>query len=318
MTGAVERPRFLIFRGELVPYEEARVHVLSTVLKFATAVFEGLRAYWNDSQAQLYCFRADDHFARLQDSMKVSRIPGPTDISWYSKLLIELLRANELRTDVHIRVQAFVDADDGALAATSPVAVCMAAVPRGRFTEAPGLHVVTSQWIRMSDSSMPPRVKAVANYHNSRLAAIQARLDGYDDAVLLTHSGRVAEGTGHNLFIARKGRLVTPATTEGILEGITRSTIVDLAAELGFEVDERPVDRTELYLADEMFFCGSAAEVVPVLSVDKHTVGDGSVGRMTQQLSKTYLAAARGEDSSKRHWLTPVYARTHEKIARRP
>jgi branched-chain amino acid aminotransferase len=307
-TTSPSHPEFIIFRGELVPYDQARVHVLSTAMKFSTIVFEGLRGYWNADHGELYCFRLTDHFVRLTQTMKIARIPGPNDPEWYASRLLDLVRANHLRSDVHMRVQVFVDAEDGPLVATEPVAVCMATTPRGRFTESTGLNVGVSSWIRIADKSMPPRVKAVANYHNSRLAAMQARLDGYDDAVLLTSDGRVAEGPGYNLFMVRSGRLVTPPITEGILEGITRDSLIAIAREtLNLEVVERPIDRTELYVANELFFCGSAAEVVPILSVDHHTIGTGVPGRLTLLLRDEYLATARGMVPSRSEWLTPTY-----------
>ena len=301
-------PTFLLFNGELVEYDQARVHVLSTAFKYGAIVFEGFRAYWNEHQQELYGFRLHDHFRRLLMSMKISRLPSKYGVEEYVEDLIRLMRINGLREDLHMRAAAFVDADDGNLASTEPVSISMAAMPMGRYFAKEGLHVAVSSWGRISDASMPPRVKAVPNYHNSRLALLQARVDGYDDTILLSHGGKVTEGPGYSLFIARSGRLITPPVTAGILESITRDSVIRLATEkLGLDVHEREIDRTELYVADEVFFCGSSAEVTPILSVDRHPVGDGKPGARTVELRTLFLAVTRGEVADEFGWLTPVY-----------
>jgi branched-chain amino acid aminotransferase len=301
------RVRYLMLDGELVPYAEARVHVLSTTVKFGAGVFEGFRAYWSEGRQQLFGFRLKDHLRRLETSIRVSRLERPPVIDRAAELLVELMRANELREDLHLRLQVLVVADDGPMPATGPVTVSMAALPMGRYFPGEGRHAAVSSWTRIGDRSMPPRVKAIANYHNSRLALLQARADGYDDAILLTGEGRVAEGPGYNLFLARDGALATPPTTEGILEGVTRDTLIRLARRLGLTVEVRPIDRTELYQADEIFFCGSGAEVMPVLSVDRHPVADGTPGKLTVLLREAYMGVARGEVPDPDGWLTPVY-----------
>lgn len=301
-------PSYLLFNGELVEYEQARVHVLSTAFKYGAIVFEGFRAYWNEDLQELYGFRLDDHFRRLLISMKISRFPSKQSVEEYIEGLVRLMRANELREDLHMRVAAFVDADDGNLASCEPVSISMAAMPMGRYFAKEGLHVQVSSWTRISDFSMPPRVKAVPNYHNSRLALLQARTDGYDDAVLLSHDGKVTEGPGYSLFIVRGGHLITPPVTAGILESLTRDSVIRLTTDkLGLQVQEREIDRTELYVADEMFFCGSSAEVTPILSVDRHPVGEGKPGVRSLELRKLFLAAARGEVPDEFGWLTPVF-----------
>lgn len=301
-------PEYLYFKGEIVPYPEARVHVLSTAFKYGAILFEGLRAYWSEERQELYGFRLREHFQRLLHSMKIARIPGPTDIDEYIEKLLELIRANDLREDIHMRVQVFVETNDGNVGATDPVGVSMAAMPLGRLLPPEGVSVQVSSWTRISDRVMPPRVKAVANYHNSRLALLQARADGYDDAVLMTPEGKVAEGPGYTLMAVHDGRLITPSTTDAILEGVTRSSLLHLArASLGMETVERSIDRSELYVFDELLFCGSGAEVTPIVSVDRHPVGDGEPGRHTLRLRETYLAYARGAVGDEFGWLTPVY-----------
>jgi branched-chain amino acid aminotransferase len=294
--------------GELVKYDDARVHVLTTAFKYGACVFEGLRAYWNEEQGELYGFRLRDHFQRLVESMRICRMPSALDADGYLDDMVRLMRANGLREDLHMRVSAYVDDEEGGLASFEPISVAMAALPMQRYFGKEGLNVQVSSWTRISDNSMPPRVKAAPNYHNSRLALIQSRADGYDNAILLSSDGKVTEGPGYALFLLRGGKLITPPVTSGILESITRDSLMELAPSLGLPVLEREIDRTELYVSDEMFFCGSAAEVTPILSVDRIPVGTGSVGPKTQALRAAFLAAVHGETADTRGWLTPVFA----------
>lgn len=303
-----QHPKYLLMNGELVAYDDARVHVLSTAFKYGATVFEGLRAYWNEEQGELYGFRLREHFHRLVESLRICRMASPLDVDGYLADLVRLMRANDLREDLHMRVSAYVDADDGGLASFEPISISMAALPMRRYFSKEGLDVQVSSWTRISDATMPPRVKAVANYQNSRLALLQARADGYDDAILLSSQGKVTEGPGYAVFMLRGGRLITPPVTAGILESITRDSIMALAPGLGLEVQEREIDRTELYVADELFFCGSAAEVTPILSVDRIPVGSGTVGPRTRGLLTAFLATVRGETADTRGWLTPVFA----------
>jgi len=302
-----DRPRLLLLNGQLVPYADARVHILSTAFKYGAIVFEGLRAYWSESHRQLNGFRLGDHMQRLARSMAATHMKLDRSADDLCDDLLRLIRANDLREDLHMRVQAFVDEDDGKLASTAPISIAMAAIPMGRFFDK-SLNVGVSTWVRISERSMPPRVKAAANYHNSRLALLEAKANGFDDAVLLTEGGKVSEGPGYNLFIVRGGELVTPPTTDSILEGVTRDSLIRIATEqLGLTVRERSIDRTELYAAQEMFFCGSSSEVTPIVSVDRHVLGTGKVGDVTRKLREAFLAIARGDQPDERGWLQPVY-----------
>lgn len=301
-------PTYLLMNGELVAYDDARVHILSTAFKYGATVFEGLRAYWNEEQQELYGFRFQEHFQRLVESLRICRMGSPLTVEQYTADLLKLIRANDLREDIHMRVSAFVEADDGGLASSGPISVSMAALPMGRYFAKEGLDIQVSSWTRISDASMPPRVKAVPNYHNSRLALLQARADGYDDALLLTQEGKVTEGPGYALFMVRGGKLITPPVTSSILESVTRDAVLTLAAEAGLRIEERLIDRTELYVADELFFCGSAAEVTPVFSVDRIVVGNGTTGPTTATLRQAFLATVRAERADTHGWLTPIFA----------
>ncbi|MGI5422065.1 branched-chain amino acid transaminase [Actinomadura luteofluorescens] len=302
------KPRHVLFRGRLVPYEDARLHVLTTTLKYGVGVFEGLRAYWKEDERELYIFRPHDHFRRLHDSLRVTGMDVPDGIDDLTGRLTELIKANDLRQNLHIRVQAFVDNDDGTPDATGPVVVSMATIPMENYFGRAALDVCVSSWARISERSMPPRVKAIANYQNSRLAMLEARADGYTGAILLTHEGSVSEGPGYNVFVVRDGRIATPRVTDAILQGVTRDTVLQLASRhLGVEVEERRIDRTELYLADEVFVCGSAAEVTAVASIDRRPVGGGGAGETTTALQWLYDAATRGTLDREQGWVEPVY-----------
>jgi branched-chain amino acid aminotransferase len=301
------KPRLLLMDGRIIPYEDARVHVLSTAMKYAASVYEAMRAYWSDTEQQLYVFRLREHLRRLERSAKIARVPLPGSLERLEADTREIIRANGFREDLHVRLIVFVDTDDGGLASREPVSYVVAPIPTGRYFGAGGLHVAVSSWDRTSDNAIPPRVKAAANYQNSRLALLQAKTDGYDDAILLNSDGSVAEGPGYTLFLVRDDRPITAPVTSNILEGVTRATLLTLFREaLSVEPWEREIDRTELYIADEAFFAGTAAEVTPILSVDRHPVGDGAVGPLTAKVRDAYFHVVRG-GASHPEWRTPVY-----------
>jgi branched-chain amino acid aminotransferase len=302
------KPRHLNMNGSLIRYEDARVHVLSTAMKYAASVYEAMRAYWSDADQQLYVFRLREHLRRLQRSAKIASIPLPADLARFEREILEVIRANDLHEDLHIRLIVFVDTDDGGLASREPVGYVIAPIPTGRHFASGGLHVAVSSWHRTADNAIPARVKAAANYQNSRLALLQAQTDGYDDAILLNSDGSVAEGPGYTLFLVRDDLPLTPAVTSNILEGVTRSTLLTLFPEsLGVTVEQREIDRTELYAADEAFFAGTAAEVTPILSVDRRPVGEGVMGPLTAKVRDAYFHAVRDGSAPHQEWRTPVY-----------
>jgi len=305
----MSRPRLLMMNGRLIPYEDARVHVLSTAMKYAASVYEAMRGYMSDADDQLYVFRLREHLQRLQRSAKIARIPLPADPARLEAETLEVIRANELREDLHVRLIVFVDTEDGGLMSREPVGYVIAPIPTARYFAGSGLHVAISSWDRISDNAMPARVKAAANYQNSRLALLQAKTDGYDDAILLNSDGSVAEGPGYTIFLVRDHQPMTPPVTSNILEGVTRATLLTLFREsLGVDVEQREIDRTELYVADEAFFAGTAAEVTPILSVDRHPVGDGTMGPLTAKVREAYFHAVRTGSAPHPEWRTPVYA----------
>jgi len=304
-----EVARYICRNGALIPWEEATVHVNSVGHASVAGVFEGIKAYWNDKQKQLFVFRLHDHYRRFLASIKMVRFAFPYSLEELVKLTLDLLRANEYRRDVYIRpyifqrgiVRELLQAEPG-----KPVELIIDSWP---FTsEERALNVCISSWVRISDNVLPPRLKCFSNYHNGRLAAMEAKVNGYDWPILLDSQGKVTEGPGACLAMVRDGKLITPPITSSILESITRDTVLRIAREiLNIPVEERVIDRTELYIADELFFMGTAWEITPVISVDRLPVGDGKPGPITRALRELYEKVARGIDERYPEWRTPVW-----------
>ena len=304
--------RYAWMNGEFIPCDEAKVHVSSSCVTTASRVFEGMRAYWNEAHEQLYIFKSPDHLRRLYQSAKIMRMAPPYAPSQLESAYVELLARNEYREDAHFMPSIYLgigqefmsytpDAIDTGMYITS-------GTRKSQLASGTGINVCVSSWTRISDRDMPPRIKIAANYQNGRLAHVQAREDAYDDAILLNERGKVAEAPGACVFLLRDGTAITPPVTAGILESITRATMIQLLQdELSVPVIEREVDRTELYIADEVFFCGSALEVTPILSVDKYVVGNGKVGDLTAQLQHVYEQVIRGNNPTYADWVLPVY-----------
>lgn len=308
----LEKVRYITMDGKIIPFKEARIHPLNTAMKFAASVFDAWRAYWNEEHGELYVFRLKEHLVRLVQSAKISQVACPYSVEEMARQNLELIRSNEYREDLHCRLILFVNEIDGGLFSVSPVSTLLAAMPMPHFFKVgpEGIHCCVSNWRRISDEDVPPRIKAAANYQNSRLAGLQALADGYDSAILLDRNGKVTEGPAYCIFIIRDGVPVTPPTTSSVLESITRDTFIALFPEItGQQVVQREIDRTELYIADEAFFCGSSAEATPILSVDRRQIGDGKMGPITQKIRETYLELVRGRTSTHREWLVPVYGK---------
>jgi branched-chain amino acid aminotransferase len=293
--------------GKVVSQAEAVLPVNSAAVFYATNVFEGLRAYWNEDDGELYCFRLAEHFARLRESMKMMRFTIPYSDDDLFAAVREVLTGNDIHEDVHMHMVAYVLGTG--LDATGPTGLYINPRRRPRVEEGAGVRACVSSWARTSDNAIPIRLKSGSNYQNGRLARLQANADGYDEPIFLNKEGHVAEGTGATFFMVRKGRLVTPPVTADILESITRTTIIEnLYPDLfGMEVVEREIDRTELYVADEAFLCGSGYEITPLTSIDQFPLGDGNVGPITRRLSSAYMNIVRGVDKRFPEWRTPVY-----------
>ncbi len=291
--------------GRLVSEDQATLPVNTAAVFYGTNVFEGLRAYWNEADGELYGFRLQEHFARLRESMKMMRFTVPySDVDLYEAVR-EVLTGNEIREDVHMHLVAYVTG--AGMEATSPTGLYINPRRRGRISDG-GLRCCVSSWLRTSDNAIPIRLKCGANYQNGRLALLQAKADGYDAPILLNQHGHVAEGTGATFFMVRKGRLATPPISSDILESITRATLIEeIGPALGLDVVEREIDRTELYVADEAFFCGSGYEITPIVSIDRFPLGEGEVGATTRRLLLAYMNVVRGVDARFPEWRTPTY-----------
>ena len=293
--------------GKLVSQAEAVLPVNSAAVFYATNVFEGLRAYWNTEDKELYCFRLSEHFSRFRESMKMMRFTIPFSDEELFEAVREVLSGNDLREDIHMHMVAYVSGTG--LDATTPTGLYINPRRRAGVAEGTGLNCCVSSWVRTADNAIPIRLKSGSNYQNGRLATLQALADGYDQPILLNKEGHVAEGTGATFFMVRKGRIVTPPITADILESITRTTLIDpICPELlGMGVMEREIDRTELYVAEEAFFCGSGYEITPIVSIDRFPLGDGEVGPITRRLQQAYMDIVRGVDRQFAEWRTPVY-----------
>jgi branched-chain amino acid aminotransferase len=301
------RELMIWMNGKLVSQAEAVLPVNSAAVFYATNVFEGLRAYWNDADQELYCFRLDEHFARFRESMKMMRFTIDYSDDDLYEAVREVLIANDIREDVHMHMVAYVGGTG--LNAVSPTGLYINPRRRPGVQDREGLRCCVSSWARTADNAIPIRLKSGANYQNGRLATLQANADGYDQPIFLTREGHVAEGTGATFFMVRKGRLVTPPVTADILESITRATLIETICPdvFGMSVVEREIDRTELYVAEEAFFCGSGYEITPILSIDRFPLADGEVGPITQDLRRAYLDVVRGVDKRFAEWRMPTY-----------
>ena len=295
--------------GAFKPLADANVSIATHALNYGTGIFEGIRAYWNPEQEQLYVFRLRDHFTRMAASCRILRIELPGDADALSELVVELLRRNQVRSDAYVRPLAYKAARSIKVALTDlRSAFAMFTFPLGDYMPTTGLTAKTSSWRRISDDAIPARGKITGAYVNTALAVDEAHLADADEAIFLTRDGHVSEGGSANLFLVRDGELITPPGTDDILEGITRDSLLRLAREeLGLRVVERSVDRTELFVADEVFFCGTGAQVAPCVKIDGRAVGTGKIGPVSHALADLYMAIARGDDSRHPEWRTAVY-----------
>ncbi len=301
------RADYVWMNGEFVRWDDAKVHVLTHALHYGTAVFEGIRAY--PSKDNLNIFRLLDHYRRMIQSAKVYYIDHKYTAENLAKTTVELVKKNNIHTRTYIRPIMYVGYKSIGLNFTGfPIDAAIIAIPYENYFENPQLKLRTSSWRRFSEQSTPPLAKAAGNYLNSILAKLEAVKDGYDDAVMLDMDGFVSEGTGENIFIVNGDELITPPYSSSILRGITRDTVTHLAADLGLKVTERRISRFELFNADEAFFSGTAAEIAPIVEVDRRKIGDGKPGETTQKISNTYRDLVTGKTTSKHpEWLTPVY-----------
>lgn len=299
----------IYFNRAFRPEREATISVRSRALNYGLGCFAGIRGYRTDDGRQVHVFRLDRHVRRLEQSAHILRLRLPGTRSELAGAIVELLRRNEMRGDVYVRPIVFANSNELSPLLdpdTSETAIfCM---PMGRYLSAEPIDVCVSSWRRVAENAIPARAKATAGYLNSALARREAVDDGYTEAILLTDEGHVSEGSAEHVFIVRDGQLISPPSTADNLDGITRHSLITLAREdLDIPFQERTIGRTELYVADEVFLCGTGAEVTPVRSVDRRTVGDGTMGPVTARLSERFEAVVRGRVPERSDWLTPVW-----------
>lgn len=298
--------RRIWFKGEILNVNDAKINVLAPTSQFGLNVFEGIPCYWNNDEKQLYAFRLEDHYARLLRSLKLIQIKAPYTVQEMKEALIDTVKANEYDENLSVRQTIFVDGF-GSWGAEEPADMFVAPIPRGRTSaeyNKKGLNVCITSWRRISENALSPRVKCGANYINSRYGQREALRNGYDTCLFLNEYGKVSEGPGSCFFMVRDKKLITPAFTDAVLESITRDTVIKLAKSLGYKVEERTIDRTEIYNVDEAFLCGSAMELTPVLSIDKYELGEGEISK---ELHKVYIDVTRGMNEEFKDWVTPIY-----------
>ena len=310
----------VFFNGQYMPMCEARVGILTHALHYGTGVFEGIRAYWDEEQEETFLLRGREHYERWKLNCGILRIEVPLSPEELAAITVELIRRNQLRTNTYIRPLAYKCAERIGVAIDDQDAFAIVALPFGDYLHGDGgLHAGVSSWRRIADNAIPARAKICGAYVNSALASDEVRRNGFDEAIFLNEDGQVAEGATCNLFMVRKGKLITPSMTENVLEGITRDSIMELAMrELGIEVVERPIDRSELYICDELFYTGTAVGVMPIVRVDHRPVKDAAIGPIARELKQLYFQATRGRLVGYWKWLVPVYmshkARMHQAI----
>jgi branched-chain amino acid aminotransferase len=299
---------YCFFDGRVVPIEQAKVSVATHALQYGTGVFGGIRGYLDQDGATINIFRLHDHMTRFTQSAGMIKIALPRDIDGLCELAVQLTKSNAPSGDVYFRPYAYkAGLDLGPTLEGIEDGFTMFMLPLGSYYGGDaGLSVMVSSWQRIQDNAIPARGKVSGAYINSALTRDEAEKYGFNDAILLNGRGKVSEGSGCNLMMVRRGALVTPPITADILEGITRRSILQIAKDNGIPVEEREVDRTELYLAEELFFCGTGVQVVPITQVDRRTVGNGRVGAITTTVRDTFFDLVRGKRPEYREWLTPV------------
>ena len=298
------------FQGRYVRLGDARIPIMTHAFLYGTGVFEGIRAYWNPDEKQLYALRIKEHIVRLRNSCKIMLMAEVPSVDEFTEIVEQVLRRNEFHEDAYCRPSVYKSTEAiGVKLHGLTHDFYVLAVPMGDYIDTEkGIPTGTVSWRRSSDTAIPSRSKITGSYVNPAFSKSEAMLNGFDEAIVLTQDGHVSEGSAENLFMVRDGVLITPSVSDDILEGITRAGMFEIAEYLDIPIKERQIDRSELYIADEVFLCGTGAQVSPVASVDHRAVGDGRPGPISSRISKTYFDAVRGRLPAFRHWVTPIYA----------
>lgn len=302
--------KYAYFKGKIVPFEEATVNIMTHALNYGTGCFEGIRGYWNEDQQQMYILKLVEHYMRLIKSCEAIHIKLGLSLSELVGITIDLVKKNGYKQDVYIRPLAYKSEEKiglGLHGIEDDLAIYLA--PFGEYIDiSAGIKVCVSKYRRITEHSMPAGAKLTGTYFNSSLAKAEALQRGFVEAITLSHKGNVAEGSGENIFMVKKGKLITPPLKDDILPGITRRAVMELARnELGLKVVEKSFKPAALYTADELFFCGTGAQISPIVQVEKKKINKGKPGPITKQLQEIYFKAVRGEIPKYKKWCTPVY-----------
>jgi branched-chain amino acid aminotransferase len=296
------------FEGDWVPLRDAKVSIMTHAFMYGTATFEGIRAYWNAEHEKLYAVFVREHAERIRHSAKMLLMDPLPSVDELVGIIVETVRRNGFREDAYIRPSFYKSTRTiGVKLHKLEHQLYVLAVPFGNYIDIEkGVRLQTSSWRRNADEALPARGKIVGGYVNMAFQKSEAELNGYDEALVLTPDGHASEASAANLFMVRDGVLITPPVTDDILEGVTRKAIMGLAHDAGIPVEVRSIDRSELYVCDEVFLCGTGVQVSPVIEVDHRAVGDGRIGPISRLVSERYFAAVRGTLPEYRHWVTPV------------
>lgn len=301
---------YAFFNGQITPIEEAKVSIRVQALHYGTAIYEGIRAYWNEEHRELYAIKMAEHYERMKRNCRLLELRIPYTVEGLCNMTLELLRKNRLQQDTYIRPLAYISSEAMKIGQATDTGFAVITVPLGEHMPQAGVKVICSSWRRVEDDAIPPRGKIAGVYVNTYLARREALARGCDEAIFLTRDGHISEGGGSNFFLVRNGGLITPPPYENILEGITRESLIRLAEEeMKIATEVRRIDKSELYIADEAFLCGTGAQVTPILEADGHPVGDGQMGLVTAKLRDLYFDIVRGNNPKYRGWCTPVYGR---------
>ncbi len=293
--------------SEFVKMGDIRLSPATHALNYGTGAFEGIRAYWSESRGTMQVLKMREHYERFEKSCRFLHMELPHTIDELCEITLEILKRNAPREDTYIRPLAYKSTTSVGVKLAGDDLLSIFTVPMGNYVELTGLRCCVSSWRRTSDNSIPARGKLTGSYVNTALAVDEAQRAGYDDAIFLTQDGHVSEASAANIFLLRKGTLITPPVTADILEGITRDSVMELAEkELGMPVVQRDVDRTELYVADEVFLTGTGFQIAPIIEIDDRPVGNKETGPVSMRLQELYFQAARGQNPDYAHWTVPV------------
>jgi len=300
---------YVFMDGEFVEESNAKISVKTHAFLYGTSIFEGIRAYWNEEEKQLYVFRMREHYERIHRSARIMHMKPDYSVDEMCNLTVELLKKNAPKTDTYIRPTIYKSAQIIGPKLTGKDSFLVFTNPLGLYVDiTKGLNVCVSSWRRLDDNMIPPRAKVGGAYANTALIITEAINAGYDEALVLSSEGHVTEGSAMNFFLVENGKLVTSPITDNILIGITRDAVKQIAQnEFGLEVVERPIDRTELYISDEAFYCGTGAQISPITKIDSRPVGDGKVGPITKKIQDAYFEIVKGKVAKYKNWCTPVY-----------